>query len=114
FLFRRPPRLRFWLAREPRGRDARRLERRRLSPSPSVRSAPDRPSLRLDHRADRYDARDRDQPAAAGGALSLPLAAGCQDVISRSPASLRRAARSILLVEASGSASRKKTTRGCW
>ena len=63
-----------------RGRNARRIERRRLSPAAGVRLDPDGSGLRLDDRAGRHDAGDRDRPPAATGTLSVPLAARRADV----------------------------------
>jgi Binding-protein-dependent transport system inner membrane component len=74
-LLRRAAGLRLRLAGEPRGGDARRLERRRLSAAPGLRLDPDGPGLRLDHRAGGNDARHRDRRPAAARALPVPLAA---------------------------------------
>ena len=80
FLFRRAARFRLRLAREPGGGDAWRLERRRLSVAPGVRPDSDGSGLRLDHRAGRDDAGDRDRHAAAARTLPVPLAARHADM----------------------------------
>src|SRR5262249_43497538 len=76
----RAPRLRLRLARGPRRRSAPGRRRRRLWAAPGLRPDPDRPGLRMDHRADRHDAGDRGRPAAAARAAAVSLAAGRQDV----------------------------------
>ncbi len=76
-------RLRLRLAGELGGRDAGLGERRRLSVAPGVGSDPNRSGLCLDDRADRHDAGDRGVAAAAGRALSLPLAPRCARVIGQ-------------------------------
>jgi hypothetical protein len=75
FLLRRAACLWLRLAGELGGRDARLVERRRLSAQASVGSDPDGSGLRLDNRAGRDDAGDRDRSAATAGAAPVPLAA---------------------------------------